>query len=149
MTEDITLSRHEGYLGNQNIKRSGVGVNWTPEMVDEYVKCMNDPIYFAEKYIKIVSLDRGFVPIKLYDYQKEIIEKAIDPTVRNVAALTARQAGKCFGINTIMKIRNKKTGQVESITAGELHTRLKKKQDHHNAQVIETKEKSKPHRVQE
>jgi hypothetical protein len=149
MTEDITLSRHEGYLGNQNIKRSGVGVNWTPEMVDEYVKCMNDPIYFAEKYIKIVSLDRGFVPIKLYDYQKEIIEKAIDPTVRNVAALTARQAGKCVEVNTIMKIRNKKTGQVEHVTAGELHARFSKKYGSNSAQVIETKEKTNQNRVQE
>ena len=128
MTEDITLSRHEGYLGNQNIKRSGVGVNWTPEMVDEYVKCMNDPIYFAEKYIKIVSLDRGFVPIKLYDYQKEIIEKAIDPTVRNVAALTARQAGKCLGINSSIKLRNKKTGEVKTMTVGELYDQTKSKQ---------------------
>ncbi len=149
MTEDITLSRHEGYLGNQNIKRSGVGVNWTPEMVDEYVKCMNDPIYFAEKYIKIVSLDRGFVPIKLYDYQKEIIEKAIDPTVRNVAALTARQAGKCVEVNTIMKIRNKKTGQVELVTAGELHARFSKKYGSNSEQVTETKEKTNQNRVQE
>jgi len=59
----------EGYLGNQNLKRSDIPVEWSPDMLKEFMKCSEDPIYFAEKYIKIVHVDRGLIPIVLYDYQ--------------------------------------------------------------------------------
>lgn len=81
-----------GYLGNPLLKRSGTPIEWTPEMLKEYMKCAEDPIYFAERYIKIVHVDHGFIPIKLYDYQKDII-KAITNN-RRVVANTSRQAGK-------------------------------------------------------
>ena len=45
------------YLGNALVKRDGVNQNFSQEEVAEYVKCMKDPIYFAEKYIKVISLD--------------------------------------------------------------------------------------------
>lgn len=81
-----------GYLGNPLLKKSGTPIEWTPEMLKEYMKCAEDPIYFAERYIKIVHVDHGFIPIKLYDYQKDII-KAITNN-RRVVANTSRQAGK-------------------------------------------------------
>lgn len=84
--------KNKGYNGNKNLKRAGTPVEWTPDMVQEYIKCSRDPIYFAEKYIKIVHVDHGLIPIKLYDYQKEIIEKITDN--RRVAVVTSRQAGK-------------------------------------------------------
>ena len=65
-------SNYKGYLGNKNLKRSGVQINWTPEMVEEYVKCSNDPIYFAEKYMTIVTLDRGKELIQMFPYQKKL-----------------------------------------------------------------------------
>ena len=46
---------------------------WTKEELQEYKRCMDDPQYFVEKYIMIVSLDEGLVPFKLYDFQKEMI----------------------------------------------------------------------------
>ena len=82
----------EGYLGNVNLKRSGTPIEWTPEMLKEYMKCAEDPIYFAERYIKIVHVDHGFIPIQLYDYQKDIINAITDN--RRVVANTSRQAGK-------------------------------------------------------
>ena len=45
----------------------------TKEELQEYKRCMDDPQYFVEKYIMIVSLDEGLVPFKLYDFQKEMI----------------------------------------------------------------------------
>lgn len=86
------LDKSESYLGNQNIKKSGVAVSWTNEQQDEYFKCMNDPLYFAEKYVKVVSLDKGFIPIRLYDFQKEVLTKITNE--RNVVVATSRQAGK-------------------------------------------------------
>jgi len=81
-----------GYLGNPLLKRSGLPIEWTQEMLQEYMKCANDSIYFCEKYIKIVHVDHGFIPIKLYDYQKEIIEATL--ANRRVTCNTSRQAGK-------------------------------------------------------
>jgi hypothetical protein len=82
----------EGYLGNQHLKRTGSEIEWTEELIKEYMKCANDPIYFAKKYIKIVHVDRGLIPFDMYDYQEEIVQKITDN--RRVAVLTARQSGK-------------------------------------------------------
>lgn len=85
-------SSDKGYNGNPLLKKSRKQISWTPEMLQEYLKCAKDPIYFAEKYIKIVHVDHGFIPIRLYDYQKEIIEKLTNN--RRVTVVTSRQAGK-------------------------------------------------------
>jgi hypothetical protein len=61
------------YLGNPNLKRANVSQEWTKKEVEEYSKCMNDPQYFIENYIMIVSLDEGLVPFKMYDFQKEMV----------------------------------------------------------------------------
>ena len=81
-----------GYNGNVNLKRKGTPIEFTNEMVAEFLKCAKDPIYFSEKYIQIVHVDHGLIPIKMYDYQKEIAE-AITYN-RRVTVNTSRQAGK-------------------------------------------------------
>ena len=63
----------ENYLGNPNLKKANVTQEWTKQEVEEYAKCMKDPLYFIQEYIKIVSLDEGLVPFKLYDFQKEMV----------------------------------------------------------------------------
>lgn len=114
-----------GYLGNPLLKRSGTPIEWTPEMLKEYMKCAEDPIYFAERYIKIVHVDHGFIPIKLYDYQKDIINSITHN--RRVVANTSRQAGKCVNINTPIKLRNKITGEIVEMTIGDLYEQSKNK----------------------
>ena len=61
------------YLGNPNLKRANTPINFTQENILEFMKCKNDPVYFARKYIKIVSLDSGLVPFNLYDFQEKLI----------------------------------------------------------------------------
>lgn len=78
----------QGYNGNDKLKQENTKIQWTQEMVDEFVKCANDPIYWAEKYIKIISVDDGVIPIKLYDYQREIITATMES--RKVIVLTGR-----------------------------------------------------------
>ena len=63
----------ETYLGNPNLKKANVAQEWTQEEVAEYAKCMKDPMYFIQTYIRIVSLDEGLIPFKLYDFQKEMV----------------------------------------------------------------------------
>lgn len=82
----------DGYLGNQHLKKTGVPIEWTPELIQEYARCASDPVYFAKKYIKIVHVDRGLVPFEMYPYQEKIAREITEH--RRVAVLTARQSGK-------------------------------------------------------
>jgi len=82
----------DGYLGNSHLKRIGEQIEWSPDLIKEYLKCSEDPIYFAKKYIKIVHVDKGLIPFEMYDYQEEITHKITNN--RRVAVLTARQSGK-------------------------------------------------------
>jgi hypothetical protein len=82
----------ETYLGNINVKKDGVQQDWTRDQVLEYKKCMDDPVYFTEKYIKVIQLDRGLVDFKLYDYQKKMFNQFNDNRFNVV--LACRQSGK-------------------------------------------------------
>ena len=85
-------NRNENYLGNPNIKKDGITSNFTHEEVLEYAKCMKDPVYFVEKYAKIISLDKGLVPFKLYPYQKKMFNQF--QSNRFNVVLACRQSGK-------------------------------------------------------
>jgi hypothetical protein len=80
------------YLGNSNLKAAGVNVNFSPEQIEEYVKCSQDPLYFIKNYVKIVSLDKGLVPFEPYDYQEEMIRTIHEN--RFVIGKLPRQTGK-------------------------------------------------------
>ena len=108
-----------GYLGNENIKRKGIPVSWTKEMILEWKKCADDPIYFAEKYIQIVHVDHGLIPINMYDYQKEITTKITNN--RRCAVVTSRQAGKCLYRESFINIRNKTTGEIKKISVEDFY----------------------------
>ena len=82
----------ESYLGNPNVKRDGVVQEWDKDTVKEYAKCMNDPVYFAEHYCKVISLDKGLVPFELYPYQRKMF-KQFQENRFNVV-LACRQSGK-------------------------------------------------------
>ena len=81
-----------GYLGNPNIKRDGVEQSWAAEDIREYAKCMKDPVYFARKYLKVISLDEGLVDFDLYPYQEDMFEH-FDKN-RFSIVLACRQSGK-------------------------------------------------------
>jgi len=115
----------DGYLGNQHLKKPDVAIEWTAEMVQEYMKCADDPVYFAKNFIKIVHVDHGLIPFEMYPYQEEISEKIHNN--RRVAVLTARQSGKCFINNTVIKLRNKETGEIIETTVGEFYENEKRK----------------------
>jgi len=62
------------YLGNPNLKKANVSQEFTKEQILEFYACRNDPIYFAKKYVKIVSLDEGLTPFKPYHFQEKLID---------------------------------------------------------------------------
>ena len=88
----INATAARGYNGNVNLKRKGTPIEFSNDMISEYLKCAADPIYFAEKYIQIVHVDHGLISIKMYDYQKEIALAITNS--RRVTVNTSRQAGK-------------------------------------------------------
>ena len=82
----------KNYNANSSLKAAGVSVQFTPEQVEEYLKCSKDPIYFIENHCQIVSLDHGLIPFKLYDCQREKVE--IIHKNRKVILMEGRQQGK-------------------------------------------------------
>ena len=82
----------QSYLGNPNLKGTGVSVDWTPESVEEYKKCMESPLYFIKNYVQIVNVDRGLVPFDMWDFQEDMINNFHDE--RFVICKMPRQTGK-------------------------------------------------------
>ena len=80
------------YNGLIGLKNAGVPTEYTEEQMSEYIKCVQDPIYFINNYCMIVSLDKGIVPFKLYDYQVKFVRAMHDN--RKVISMQPRQQGK-------------------------------------------------------
>lgn len=78
--------------GNIFLKKAHSETEFTPERVQELIRCSKDPIYFIKNYIKIQHPVRGAVPFELYDYQEEIINCIHNH--KDSMILTARQMGK-------------------------------------------------------
>lgn len=88
----MNQSNVKGYNANPNLKAANVQLAFTAEQAEEYVRCATDPIYFIEKYVKIITIDKGLTPFILHDYQKEMILAFKDD--RKVIVRAARQIGK-------------------------------------------------------
>ena len=55
------------------IKRVGKTSEFTPEMLQELIKCKRDPMYFIENYVKVKHPKDGVMLMKLYDYQRRML----------------------------------------------------------------------------
>lgn len=125
------------YQGIADLRNVGEELEYTPEMIEEVIKCKEDIIYFAEKYFNIVTIDEGKRLIDLYDYQKKML-KAFTNTPpyknpktgsldskRHLIIKIARQSGKCVYKDSIIKIRNKKTGKMMDISIEKFYDLVK------------------------
>jgi hypothetical protein len=63
----------ENYLGNPLLKKANTQIEWTEEMMVEFLRCKEDPVYFAQNHVKIVSLDEGLTQFQPYDFQEKLI----------------------------------------------------------------------------
>lgn len=86
------MSSDQIYLGNPLLKKANVPHEWTKEEIQEYIKCKEDPVYFAMNYVKIVSVDEGLIPFRMYEFQKELVRRFHENRF-NIAKLP-RQTGK-------------------------------------------------------
>ena len=65
----------EIYLGNPNLKKANTKIEFTAENIEEFVRCKQDPVYFAKEHIKIVNVDEGLVPFNMWPFQEKLIER--------------------------------------------------------------------------
>ncbi len=86
------------YNGNSNVKIAGVKHEFTLEEVKNFQKCIKDPIFFINNYVKITSIDKGIILFKTHPYQDRIINTINDN--RFTICKLFRQSGKQLGINT-------------------------------------------------
>jgi hypothetical protein len=114
----MAMSIKQNYRDNPLLKRVGVNLQYTQEQIEEYVKCSKDPIYFA-RHIKIITLDHGLVPFKMYDFQEDMIRTFHEN--RFVITKCPRQVGKCVHLNTPIRLKNKSTGEIIETTIGEFY----------------------------
>lgn len=66
-------NRRSRYLGLPNLKRGNIKTAWTQEMVNEWKKCRDDILYFADNYCAISHIDYGIIQVQLRDYQRDMI----------------------------------------------------------------------------
>lgn len=79
---------------NPDVKIANELTQFTPENIKELKKCKVDPIYCIKTYFKIKHPTKGLVPFELYEYQEEVIKRALKN--RYNCILFPRQSGKCF-----------------------------------------------------
>ena len=80
------------YLGNPNLKAANQKIRFTKKQVREFLACQENPVYFIENYIKIVTLDHGLQQFKMYNFQKEMVDTFHDN--RFSICKLPRQTGK-------------------------------------------------------
>jgi hypothetical protein len=69
----MAKKHRQTYKNNPRLKAEGVQIALTAEQDAEFDLCMEDPIYFIKNYVKIVHVDKGVVPFKMYDYQERYV----------------------------------------------------------------------------
>ncbi len=70
----MPTSTNDAYKANPLLKQRGVQIDFTREQVQEFIRCSQDPEYFLENYIKVISLDDGIVPFIPYPFQRKLID---------------------------------------------------------------------------
>ena len=93
--EKLDGKKGEPKLANSSnplLKTLGVNIDYSKEELEEYIRCSGDPEYFIENYVKIVSVDLGLIPFKMWDFQKDMVKKF--HANRFVICKLPRQSGK-------------------------------------------------------
>lgn len=99
---------------NVRIIRPHLKNEWSKEQLQEYVKCAKSVEYFALNYVKAIHPVKGVIPLEFRPYQMELLKLLRDN--KKVIGLQPRQSGKCVFSDTIIKIKNKKTNEIQEVT---------------------------------
>ena len=105
-------------MGNPALRSARQEHSYTPKELDEMLKCSTDIKYFAEEFCFIITLD-GKQKIKLYDYQKDLLDVMLNGEPENdkynTIVLSPRQSGKCVTGDSKITVRNKITNEIKEV----------------------------------
>ena len=112
LINQLIQDRNQGYdidfepffMRDLDLRAANIPFKMTEEEMEEYQKCYDDPVYYAENYAKFMT-DHGLSTVNLRDYQRNVIstvtaedydpeDDLILPVNRNVVWMSARQSGK-------------------------------------------------------
>lgn len=126
------------FMGDLELRNSNVVFQYTDWELEEFQRCMLDPIYFASKYCKFQN-DKGRTTVELRPFQEDILHMLCDqhyseelndmvPDNRNCILMASRQTGKttttaafmawylCFHYDrNIMALANKQNTAIEIV----------------------------------
>lgn len=86
------LTNPQNYNNNPNLRAANVKMQYDHYQLSEIIKCKSDPVYFIKKYVRVVNVDKGFVPLELYDFQVELVKTFHNN--RKTIGMLGRQLGK-------------------------------------------------------
>lgn len=101
LTKGLPLKANPFCGTNTKLLKPDLVYKRTEEEVEDYIKCMQDPLYFAEKCFLMTP--KGLQPVKMRDYQKEYLTNLKEN--RFNILLACRQAGKCQLIDSQIVVR--------------------------------------------
>lgn len=118
-----------GYNNNPNLPREDFKHAFTQKEAAEFAKCMNDPVYFATTYMRIINVDEGLIPFRMWDFQKDMLNTFYNN--RFSICKLPRQVGKtttsvAFLLHYILFNKNVKVAILanKAVTAREIMSRL-------------------------
>ena len=89
-------NKRSRYLGLPNLKRANIKTQWTQDMINEWKRCRDDVVYFAQTYCAITHIDYGVIKVQLRDYQKDML-RIMSGNRMSVSKLS-RQLGKTTAV---------------------------------------------------
>lgn len=111
------------FRGNVNLKPPDAVEYMSPDeyklFAAEIVRCRHDINHYAENYFNIITQDKGKQIISLFPKQKELLKAFMEND--RVVVLSSRQTSKCVTGDSMVKVRNKKTGVVTTMSIGDFH----------------------------
>ena len=121
------LKRYERlwFQNLRGIRKSNLTFAMTDDEWLEYIKCKINIHYFAENYCQIKREDGTIGPMKLRDYQKDIID-LYTKNPRSIL-MASRQTGKCMTFVTDIIVLSK-SGDFKKIPIGLLYYNELKKE---------------------
>lgn len=119
MNDGVDIPRYQNpwFKGEVGVRRHGISFSFSDEELKEFIKCATDVSHFAEEHCKVKREDGTVGPIKLRDYQKDILE--LYDKNRFSILCGSRQIGKCVTFNTIIELEDGR-----NISIGELYYQL-------------------------
>lgn len=84
------------------IKKPHTKSGYTEETLIDLAMCVDDPIFFIKKFVKIQHPLKGAVDFEPFPYQLDLINAFHQN--RFVCGLTARQMGKCLVSNNSINV---------------------------------------------